>query len=134
MILAEWNFSRICTSTFDPTGKWFCRLTRAIPRCKEGEKFPEVTTPANGPGTAPSPCVARPSSIHPNGFNVTYTDGHVQFMSPDIQYNIYAALMTPYGVMSRVPGNSTYPTQPIATIGSPTIQSGITVSDALINP
>lgn len=40
---------------------------------------------------------ARASSAHPGGVNVIYCDGHLQFMSQDIDYTVYTALMTPNG-------------------------------------
>lgn len=49
--------------------------------------------------------IARPSSSHPSGFHVVYTDGHTQYMSQDIQYSLYAALMTPFGIKSRNPSS-----------------------------
>jgi prepilin-type N-terminal cleavage/methylation domain-containing protein/prepilin-type processing-associated H-X9-DG protein len=68
--------------------------------------------------------IARPSSLHQGGFYVTYCDGHTVFMSQDIQYAIFAALMTPYGAQARVSGNATN----FATF------QNITISDAQLNP
>jgi hypothetical protein len=62
-------------------------------------------------GTTKSPpqgAVARPSSAHPGGFLVTYCDGHTGFMSQDVTYQIYAALMTPRGAYARLPGSGPY--------------------------
>jgi len=44
---------------------------------------------------------ARPSSFHPGGVNVTYADGHTQFLSDDTQYLVYCLMMTPHGAQSR---------------------------------
>jgi prepilin-type processing-associated H-X9-DG protein len=52
--------------------------------------------------------MGRPSSPHPGGFLVTYCDGHTAFMSQDIAYQIYAALMTPRGSQARPPGSGPY--------------------------
>ncbi len=45
--------------------------------------------------------VSRPSSPHPGGFHITFGDGHTMFMSQDVQYQIYAELMTPRGSCAR---------------------------------
>jgi len=39
-----------------------------------------------------------PSSLHPGGVNVSYCDGHVGFLSSDINGLVYASLMTPSGI------------------------------------
>jgi prepilin-type N-terminal cleavage/methylation domain-containing protein/prepilin-type processing-associated H-X9-DG protein len=46
---------------------------------------------------------ARPSSAHPGGFNLTFADGHTQFVSQDVTYQVYAELMTPRGSFARPP-------------------------------
>jgi len=38
---------------------------------------------------------ARPSSAHIGGVGVVFADGHTQFVSEDIEYAVYALLMTP---------------------------------------
>jgi prepilin-type N-terminal cleavage/methylation domain-containing protein len=43
----------------------------------------------------------RPSSTHPGGFLVTMCDGHSQFMSEDIEYRVYALLMSPDNANAR---------------------------------
>jgi len=40
---------------------------------------------------------ARPSSTHTDGFNVVFCDGHTFFMANEIDYLVYARLMTPDG-------------------------------------
>ena len=65
------------------------------------------TTPGGGGGTtgggggsssgADSPYNwARPSSVHPNGVNVVFCDGHAIFLSDKIDYYVYTLLMAPY--------------------------------------
>ncbi len=44
-------------------------------------------------GASPSP-----SSLHPGGVNAVYCDGHVGFISQDINGGVYASLLTPTGV------------------------------------
>jgi prepilin-type N-terminal cleavage/methylation domain-containing protein/prepilin-type processing-associated H-X9-DG protein len=54
----------------------------------------------NGP---PEGSIGRPSSPHPGGFHITFCDGHTLYMSQDVQYQIYAELMTPRGANARPP-------------------------------
>src|SRR5258708_7024338 len=53
--------------------------------------------------------VSRPSRIHPAGVNVTMCDGHVRFLSQDINYQIYCLLMTPDGPNCNTPAYVTGP-------------------------
>jgi prepilin-type N-terminal cleavage/methylation domain-containing protein/prepilin-type processing-associated H-X9-DG protein len=46
---------------------------------------------------------ARPSSDHPNGFNVLMADGTVRYMQDTIDYRIYAVLMTSNGAKAADP-------------------------------
>lgn len=48
-----------------------------------------------------------PSSNHPTGVNVSFCDGHTQFMSQDIDYSVFCLLMTPWGQMCNTPGTAT---------------------------
>jgi prepilin-type N-terminal cleavage/methylation domain-containing protein/prepilin-type processing-associated H-X9-DG protein len=52
--------------------------------------------------------LGRPSSPHPGGFHITFADGHTQFMSQDVTYQIYAELMTPCGAKARPAGSGNY--------------------------
>jgi len=45
----------------------------------------------------------RPSSFHPGGVVVTFADGHTRFISDQIDYLVYALLMTPHGAAARDP-------------------------------
>lgn len=52
-------------------------------------------------GTTPSP-----SSLHPGGVNAVYCDGHVGFLSSEVDGTVYARIMTPTGVRyGQVPVN-----------------------------
>jgi prepilin-type N-terminal cleavage/methylation domain-containing protein len=57
---------------------------------------------------------ARPSSNHPGGFLMTFCGGNTQFVSQDIEYRIYYAMMTPNSAATKIPGkaspNSAAPT------------------------
>jgi len=59
-------------------------------------------------GSLPGESIARPSSPHPGGFNITFADGHTMFMSQDVPYQIYAELMTPRGAQARPAGSGPY--------------------------
>ncbi|HVA50423.1 MAG TPA: DUF1559 domain-containing protein [Pirellulales bacterium] len=39
-----------------------------------------------------------PNSFHPGGVNVLFADGHLQFLSEDVEGRVYAALVSPLGV------------------------------------
>ena len=41
--------------------------------------------------------LARPSSEHNGGVNAAFADGHVVFLKDDIDYQVYARLMSPDG-------------------------------------
>ena len=56
---------------------------------------------------------ARPSSFHPNGFNVCMADGSVKFVGDSINYSVYARLMTSNGRRSRDPYNPTVMPYPL---------------------
>ncbi len=73
---------------------------------------------------------ARPSSYHIQGFHLTFCDGHTQFVSQDIQYQVYAVLMTPWGANERAPGNSNYLYTGIQYSGT----APVVVTDAMLNP
>lgn len=44
---------------------------------------------------------ARPSSRHSGGVNVIFADGHGQFLSEDVDYQVYSRLITPDGSQAR---------------------------------
>lgn len=54
---------------------------------------------------------ARPSSRHPGGFVVTYCDGKQIFLKDEIDYTVYARLMTPAGKNTGFPYQNAIPTQ-----------------------
>ena len=49
--------------------------------------------------------LARPSSAHVDGVNMSFADASVKFISDSIDYRVYQALMTPRGKSSNVPYN-----------------------------
>ena len=55
---------------------------------------------------------ARPSSNHSGGVNVVFCDGHSQFLREDIDYDVYARLMTTDGNNAMVAGSSGTPNIP----------------------
>jgi len=57
-----------------------------------------------GVGSADTKCfAARPSSSHPGGVIVTFCSGTNKFISEDINYDVYCALMTPAGSKFKNP-------------------------------
>jgi hypothetical protein len=48
---------------------------------------------------------ARPSSFHPGGVNVVYASGETQFMDQNIDWLVFARLMTPDGAAAKFPGS-----------------------------
>jgi prepilin-type processing-associated H-X9-DG protein len=68
---------------------------------------PEYLAPF-GPNTPAPTNIARPSSLHPGGFHITFCDGHTLFMSQDVAYQVYAELMTPRGSHARPTGSGPY--------------------------
>lgn len=49
---------------------------------------------------------ARPSSFHPNGFNVVMADGSVKFIGDNVQYAVYCRLMSSNGRRTEDPDPS----------------------------
>ncbi|MAI32498.1 MAG: prepilin-type cleavage/methylation domain-containing protein [Rhodopirellula sp.] len=47
--------------------------------------------------------LARPSSAHTSGVNAAFADGSTRFITENIDYRVYQALMTPRGNKSSVP-------------------------------
>jgi len=47
--------------------------------------------------------LARPSSAHVDGVNVSMADGGSRFIADSIDYRVYQALLTPRGKSSDVP-------------------------------
>jgi prepilin-type N-terminal cleavage/methylation domain-containing protein len=47
--------------------------------------------------------LCRPSSYHPGGVIVAFGGGGTQFLSDDVEYHVYQALMTPDGKKSQQP-------------------------------
>jgi prepilin-type processing-associated H-X9-DG protein len=50
---------------------------------------------------------ARPSSNHPGGVVATFCDGRVEFISEDIDYDVYRRMMAPNGIIDD--GKTTIP-------------------------
>jgi hypothetical protein len=50
----------------------------------------------------------RPGSSHPGGFLVALCDGSVRFMRDNVNYGIYAVLMTSRGERANAPGNASF--------------------------
>jgi len=63
-------------------------------QARTGPPFALNYDPAATPPTG-GLAVSRPSSAHPGGVNTMFCDGHLRFISEDIQYHVYTQLMTP---------------------------------------
>ena len=59
-----------------------------------GESKATSSTPATDIG------YMRPSAYHPSGVNMGFCDGKVKFISEDISYAVFQAIMTPRGSQS----------------------------------
>ena len=44
-----------------------------------------------------------PSSLHPGGVHTAFADGHIHFLSDQVDGAVYAALVSPQGMMIRGP-------------------------------
>ncbi len=68
----------------------------------ERDKFSLQMVQGGGAGLTP-PDLARPSSAHTGGVNMAFADGTVRFITDEVEYRVYQALMTPRGKSSNVP-------------------------------
>ena len=50
-----------------------------------------------------APSLARPSSAHVDGVNCAFADGQTRFVTSNVDYRVYQALLTPRGKSSDVP-------------------------------
>jgi len=87
------NFSQ---PTIDPSAKPFAKINGQL----EGAE-----------GIAPFP-----SSLHPQGCNMLFVDGHVRFISMDIDETVYGCLLSPAGTRHH-PAASGTPVAPQAPMG-----------------
>ena len=76
---------------------WLPTLTPTVGLNRD---LPNTSTFSNSPLDANH---ARPASYHPNGFNLSFADGSVKFVSDSIQYDVYARLMTSNGRRTQDP-------------------------------
>ena len=97
-------------------------LTSVTPGLNQGA----LTTTDNFVGN-----IARPTSMHKQGYVVAFCDGHTQFMSQDVQYQVYAVLMTPNGANARTPGTTGYSTTSVTQYSS---NVPVVVTQQMLNP
>ena len=74
-------------------------------------------------------------SRHPGGVNVSFCDGHQQFLADNIDPNAFLMLMTPYG--NGIPGTAKSNTAPWAMSGPPwpqTPPAGNAQTNAIVPP
>jgi prepilin-type processing-associated H-X9-DG protein len=88
-----WNYPVNYPSS-NPTSEFYC----AIVWQDNPAGTPQVglDTPFT-PGPQLNVAHARPSSLHPGGFQVVFCDGHTQFVSESIAYDVYCRLMSSNG-------------------------------------
>jgi prepilin-type N-terminal cleavage/methylation domain-containing protein len=111
--LFDW---RIANTEFDVGVIWIPDWTIAA--------FPGLNRDAGDDSTypaGPDAMHARPSSAHPTGFMICMMDGSTKFVAENIDYSVYARLMTSNGAKYYEPGTKTkvpainaYQTQPIS--------------------
>ncbi|MFK8111818.1 MAG: DUF1559 domain-containing protein [Rubripirellula sp.] len=63
----------------------------------------EIFNLAMDSNTFDSPSLARPSSAHVDGVNAGFADGATRFITQEVDYRVYQALLTPRGKSSDVP-------------------------------
>lgn len=59
--------------------------------------------------------LARPASLHPGGFMAAMCDGSVRHVSTDVNYQVYAVLMTQNGYRANDPTDLAYPMESVRT-------------------
>ena len=72
-----------------------------------------IIQPPTSSGNGDGLLYSYPSSQHPGGVNMTFCDGHLQFIADDIQYHVYTQLMTPAYRLVQIPNNGS--TQSVAS-------------------
>lgn len=73
------------------------------------DKLPNPAMRINAPVSTPNApnyyfFFVHPASNHPGGVNASFCDGHVRFISQEIDYFVYCLLMTPFGAQCNTPG------------------------------
>lgn len=73
------------------------------------DKSPDPAAQINAPDAGPISkqhyyFFLRPTSAHPGGVNAAFCDGHVRFLSQELDYFVFCLLMTPNGSQCNTPG------------------------------
>lgn len=101
----EWNTGFVWTPQVDAAKRFPFDGAKHVlrPPNREGGQVDALLGPATG-----SPLVdahryafARPSSNHPGGVNVVFSDGHTSFISEQVDYVVWCQLMTPHGRLAE---------------------------------
>src|SRR5262249_26354666 len=117
--LGEWNVAPneySCAVIWDPTATSFTPLDETI----------NVNTAPNGY------LLARPSSRHQSGFNVSMVDGSVRFIRDSINYSVYARLLSSSGRRTVDRNGPNTPTLGGTPMADGTLQ-GTAISDTDVN-
>lgn len=72
-------------------------------RSANSRSGPAALQAINGAPSATEGASPWPSSRHPGGINVVFCDGHMRFLTQDIDGAVYACLVTPQGSRIRGP-------------------------------
>jgi prepilin-type processing-associated H-X9-DG protein len=75
------------------------------------DKSPDPAVRINAPDAHSSAQVyyyyfLHPASMHPGGVNASFCDGHVRFLSQDIEYFVFCLLMSPEGKQCNTAGTT----------------------------
>ena len=84
---------------FDASGAAGATAAPDLYKINGGRRFVDRMSPGN------MHILARPSSAHSGGVNGGFADGSTRFISDEIDYRVYQALLTPKGKASDVPFN-----------------------------
>lgn len=115
--LKEWNnapteyYSGVI---WDPTFNSFAQVDDAIDVSTSGS--PEIQ--------------ARPSSRHSGVFNVSMADGSTRSIRNDVNYDVYARLMSSSGRRTQDPNVATFPGTPTTMVGPPVVSQTQPISDS----
>ena len=99
--VATWASSDPLLNSFFISGA-VCRQGSCAPGNVDYRLANSGATAINGSLDKPEGTAPWPSSLHAGGVNAVFADGHVKFISQQIDGAVYAALVTPQG--SRIVG------------------------------
>jgi len=96
-----WHYRDMKSKNFNGSVSVNATTPFAVLEINQGLDGQDIYLTDMDPGNAHR--VARPSSAHADGVNMGFADGASKFISQQIDYRVYQALMTPRGKSSDVP-------------------------------